>query len=927
VQYLLEGRIRDLSCKLWTKAKKIENGDVSALLPLLENALETISSISWRNKATEDALVEAAVAVDVLRVLGLFSMFASHFHGEASTMDDVESACLNALDASRSEKNLEDILNSMSYLISSLSIQIENGDDSVISYAKYLIKVMRMLTKLCVSYSNKKKLFVLGTDALLSPFMECVYTIRIVGVKGLESLEDAMMSLVGKCLFDDPHNVDEVARISLDSLLFSGAKDDEQHGSAVVKKRKHAAVGGAKEVSGKSRRGKVEASPRGSQVFSYHASFYSVVALWVQTKSSEGNVDSVHAPEQVAAAMGAALGVLVDVFLGVSRALALTAPPNETGSSALSSFAVRWRLHVKRLLHIGVGLIQSISPPLPASQGVVPDSAYQTPFAHYMLLMSWNALIGCMNRGLAGDVGGTGGTIPNHASLEPYVDKMKTMAGASVSRATSALLSLRDLMAARGTGNEENEDSLAEKCRVVSGHILFMRSLMELECRVVSDKVLPLVLRNLSVACDCLVSGNSHRPKKVSSLETMDYLKSECKEMFLTVIRLYGELRQLDSLLSAVLDEARSGPSDRSFSTVLLGDDSVRSALGKLFGGMPHGQRHSCWEAIYNVVLMEQAEQLPVSKGLCGTTYIHCFCALLESLGLSGELDMPVPPRVLLVFFAQTQQIVRAELLLVQSGAIEDHSSTLTAAIATESILVRIATNFMSSCAYSPSIPPYPYEMKVPGDLSKTPDEFSAIVKTEPPDSSEYLWTAVCAVASGFIVEAEDGISSEIKDMFSVSWGGLEVNKRSQECILIELIKLVQKEGVKKALVGEEFCGALTDYVFRCYSLFAVVSVELSPVLKFCEPTDEMSGEDIEENQGYVNYGDLIQGAYDKLHREVLFKALELLTSPFADNQKLIVLYPSLGSVLVSFLPVWGTAVGGLDHEVRSFIQCICMLY
>lgn len=668
-QHLLQGTIRDVSVKLWSNLKR---NDKEEILNLLRSSVHGINAIAWNAESTIIALNDASVGVDVLRIAALHIFFGSDL--KDCDLDEVRlgflvTSCLSALETVRNEKLADDLISSIPLLLNLLCSQIQLNDKANIEgSAKFLLRVVTTATRLIDTYSNRKKLFVFGTDVLLVPFLDTILQLHSHSISSLSDLHHCLEHLLGKFLFEDIHHMEEVSRVSLESLSYTGAPVSTDVNSSKKRKAEEVAKGGKRSrLAGSS----ACRSFGSGQVFSYHAGVYSVTAAWVARISNESLASdhiAKNSPEITAAAVESALASLFRAFLTHSRELAQQVPASTSQDSG-NSFAVRWRQHVKRVLHLGVGIAQSISRVISNASLSQDLTERDAPHSRFIITMAQLALVGCMNKGLAGDAEGTGGTIPIHDSMEPYVARLKSMASTALVDATSSLGAVKDL---RAVGADDLV--VADSVRTVSSQLMFLRKLIEMECRVMTDETLPLTLRNLCLACDALLSHERnqqlqqhHQQKKnsvkskgrssdsISSTEcdaTMAVLASECRSLFLGVIHLYGELRSLDTFLLALLEEISGGSSDFSFAAVLLTDSATQAALSRWFGGMPDGQRHGCWEALYAVLVTKHHEQ-DGDLACSGMSYVHSICALLGALGLSGDVEMPVPPVVLTDFLIQ----------------------------------------------------------------------------------------------------------------------------------------------------------------------------------------------------------------------------------------------------------------------------------
>ena len=635
-QHLLQGTVRELSKKIWTKVNQAKTiNECSSIFPLLQNAIEIFSAILWNEDSTISALNESSVTIDVIRIIAIHFLCATHLDSSSLsdvTMESALSACLKALVIARNDKDLDDIVNLLPCVLRLFCTQL-NGQWGVSGTTHFLSKLLETATLLCESYSNRKKLFILGCEVAVAPCLQTVLQLQLCPSEASPNLQTALGSLLGRCLFEEAQIVEDIARVSLESLSRAEVEVGGGGGGGDTGRKRRKAQGG----------GSKKRAPSG--VFAYHAGVYQAVSSWVVqaaiscAEDGERDGEGEGGCEATGRAVSSTITLLFTAFLHTSMAIA-----HSSTADSVSTFTVRWRQHVKRVLHLGLGLEHTFSRDCAArSSSVVFD---------YVMLTARKALVNCMNSGLSGSAGGSGGAMPNHESLDTYLLCLQTMAKSAAADATSTLHSLKEECGAEGGVALMGTADVPHRVRMAAGHLGVMRSLLGLDCRVVSEQTLPHTLRNLCMACDLLQKALCPGDNNTTgSSDASASLAAECRVLFLDLLNLHGELRQLDVFLTAVLREVRIGRSDKSFDAILLSTEETQRVLWRWFGGMPARQRHSCWESLHEALVAGQVGF--VDSESCGATYIRTACALIRALGLSGDIDYPVPPVVITAYLIQ----------------------------------------------------------------------------------------------------------------------------------------------------------------------------------------------------------------------------------------------------------------------------------
>jgi hypothetical protein len=247
--------------------------------------------------------------------------------------------------------------------------------------------------------------------------------------------------------------------------------------------------------------------------------------------------------------------------------------------------------------------------------------------------------------------------------------------------------------------------------------------------------------------------------------------------------------------------------------------------------------------------------------------------------------------------------------------------SLLSAALSGASILIRTGVNFLSSCAFSATVPPYPYKLKaqpllpavpiVEGDNVAVEGQEEASVATEEAKTpEEMLWVRFCIVATGCIAHQSDRVLSDVY--------GTAPQASQYWASTLAIPELMSQLTVSKSLgpEGGELVGALVDYICSCSALFSVASVDMSPIMKFCLPSngligDNGGGDEVPvEGAGVVAWaGEVVLSTARDLQEQTMLPFLKMLMSEGKQRQKLTQQFPSLCGSLIAYFPVWGDRI------------------
>lgn len=258
-----------------------------------------------------------------------------------------------------------------------------------------------------------------------------------------------------------------------------------------------------------------------------------------------------------------------------------------------------------------------------------------------------------------------------------------------------------------------------------------------------------------------------------------------------------------------------------------------------------------------------------------------------------------------------------------RKGISPESMSRLGAALSAASVIIKIGVNYLSSCAFSSGVPPYPYKMKhaalssSPSASTDSSSNVDTMVEAEAGEalkkaSEEMPWVKFCMVASSCIAQQSEWVISGVyvvEPQASKYWkSGLAIP---------ELMSQLTKSAPLEPEVGE-LLGALMDYLFNCWSLLSVVSVDISPVMKYCRPSDENLEEGNERIETTVDASgvrslaaDVFLRALRDMEADTILLLLEMLLEEDKQGKSKIQHFPVLCISLMSYMPMWGYRVWG----------------
>jgi hypothetical protein len=536
ISHLLQNKIHVNVLKIWKlysehmdRRTAFSTSPSSSLIQLLNELYSDLSNISWEDTNTLTALKSLpSLLLDFFKVSAIYlSSPSSHFISNYSTslIIQVSTISIQILHELRLEKHFDILLNEFpSYLLilqNSLPVSSSpapTSTDLTVNLSQLLIQLLDLIQFYSITYTNRKKLFTQGITNLLKLFLS-LYS-SLLPLKNqfpwVESLLKAIDNVSIKIFFDDIHHIEELAQISLSSLISFHeesiqSSQQESETAAGEKKRKVEDQEMAVEKKQKLSKGKATKQV----IHSYHMSFYSTIAEWAQVQSN-------HFQSQILFA----LEHFLLLYFHSSKEIANITERN-------ISFVQKWRLHIKRVLHLGLGLIYAICG----------DKADDGDSLCVPLLKIRNTILKCLNRGLSGntdlDLNPTTstqtGAIPDHESLNVYVQKFQEIGDSYLHRTVSSSKQLQDLI------QNENESGAI---LTLSVDIDFLGCLVDFDCRTVSDTSLALMVH---------IVGNvfAWENKTGSALESVSSeMTTEAMKLFMKLLELYANLRRSELILS-----------------------------------------------------------------------------------------------------------------------------------------------------------------------------------------------------------------------------------------------------------------------------------------------------------------------------------------------------------------------------------------
>jgi hypothetical protein len=539
ISHLLQNKIHANILKIWKLYSQHLGNSTSSLIQELNELYSDLSNISWEDINTLTALKSLPFLVlDIFKMSAMYlSLPSSHFLSTYSNslINQITTISIQILHELRLEKHFDSLLNDIpAFLLilqNSLPIGIpphaSSSTDLCSNFSQFLvIQLLDLIQFYSVTYTNRKKLFTTGITILLKPFLS-LYSSLLPLKKHfpwVESLLKSVDNVATQIFFDDIHHIEELAQISLQSLITLG------HTAAAAAAAAAAATGGDKkrkveeQETPTDKKQKISKGKAAKQsIHSYHMSFYSTIAEWAHDQTNQFHDQNILF----------ALEHFLLLYFHSSKEIANITERN-------ISFVQKWRLHIKRVLHLGLGLIYSICGDK-ASANDDDDNGLSL-CSCVPLLKIRNTILKSLNRGLSGDtnvddlhsaISTQTGAIPDHESLNSYVQKFQEIGESFLNRAVSSSNQLQDL--------PKNESDVI---RILSVDIEFLGCLVDFDCRTVSDTSLPLMLHIVGNVFawrkELEVSASSERDSREMATESM--------KLFLKLLKLYANLRRFELL-------------------------------------------------------------------------------------------------------------------------------------------------------------------------------------------------------------------------------------------------------------------------------------------------------------------------------------------------------------------------------------------
>jgi hypothetical protein len=872
--HMLGGEVQQLMQQLWTthtlthSHQQQEHVPNSDRLPLSDSEVESFQKImnvfrvisaETDNNSYESVVKQNSLPVDMARCFVVYFTHLDQLSGSelslpmspAEILECFTSICASSLEEVCSDKHLDALASSLL----SLASMVSPSGNLPLVYS-FLNAFITTLSHLAASYSSSKKLFILCTKNILPPCLDlykvlCVASSSLADnqPQGVEQLSVAVDSLLSVCLFDDLNNIKELSHISFESvesrMLLGDSKDDK-------KKKKD----------------------KKKTVFSYHADFLFVVGKWLSVQSVElGNNFTPGASDGVFLA-GKSIHRVLGLYMQASKQLTTTSPyeskkhDNKAGGDQASSFVVKWRQHVKRLLHTGISLAIVIKASCSEKDNSDDSTKNETLF-----LLAWSSVLDSISAGLRGDSenGGSGdddmdnGSIPNHDSMTPYLDYMKTMGTAVVENVIM-----------RGTSNNVGN--------VLFAQILFLGKLFSVNYRSMLD-ILPNLIQIICKSCNdnvLLASSND--------LNMMDYKRCRgvTELLLLQLLQLYTDIRNLDTFIQVLIVESlkyswTSNNLVEQFYS-LLTCERIQTVLISAVGGMPDGQRKLVWEAIYSATSAvqevvdpsdEDSSHMAVCEGLstrCSTRFFVLEAVLIPFLvAQESQNHRPVPTYVLTYLL----QIVIDELRsVIDHGDMAD--VRLTSSFQLVAVIFQIAGLRLSASVFSPMIAPYPYDMVYDALTSRAMEQ-----KPTP----EQEWVDFCLIAASLLRNEDSYGGSSMKAIVTL------IGKQVGEKFDTGDSTLQQYIGASVASCGK--------VIFAAVSLFAASSDALSPVARVLNKNEESAS--------------VLRDVFVSINTEIIVDFLALVSYKVGSNQIAVLRsYPFLCNLLMKEFMKWGCVVNDL---------------
>jgi hypothetical protein len=538
--HLLQNKIQCLITKIWklhSETNKSLTDHQLNLINSLNELFPLLQTISWSHSNTIQALRSLPLLlIDLLKISFLYFSYSPIELLSTYSPVIIElmfSQSIQLLEEIRLEKHCDLIIDDLPscLLIVQRSFDLFPNYEVSAKLSTLLIPYMNLIQIHAVSYTNRKKLFLAGTTILLKPLLSfSAHLLQAMKLDSSSSSSSSSSSLVPsswkelllksvddvltKIFFDEIHHIEELTQIPLTTFIHfeKKSKGKEIHDLPLTlpdeqnKKRKSEENGDGESgaVAGDKKQKLASGKASKPLILTYHMSFYSSITEWVTTQSVGREGRETESED--------ALEHLLHLYFHASKEIA-----NITERTI--SFVQKWRLHIKRVLHLGLGLIYAI-----CGDGICSEIP---------LLRFRNAILHCLNQGVSGNSETLSttrqiGAIPDHDSLNIYVQRLRDLSDGYLTRSLELSLQLREGKVLE-MGKEE-----VDYVHGLVVDVTFLRTAIALDCRMVTDTSLPLTFRILGN----IFASSGHRS------EVDLHLTSEALELFLQLLELYADLRR-----------------------------------------------------------------------------------------------------------------------------------------------------------------------------------------------------------------------------------------------------------------------------------------------------------------------------------------------------------------------------------------------
>ena len=869
--HMLGGETQTRMQQLWHEYSTTTHGG-SLSSKEVESFTEVVKVFSVINLDSENicevAMKQSALPVDMAR---FFITYFAHIDqlsqfelllSPSDMLDCFTNICANALEDICNDKHLDILATTLSSLAAVTTrhrARVEAMHHHLPHVYSFVTQLITTLSRLSASYSNGKKLFVLCTGSMLAPCLDMYSALCApnnidddLATQRTQLLEavDALLSIA---MFDD-NNMKELSQISLESI-------ESRKESGVVDNMTNQTIEGKK----------TKTNIKKKTIFSYHADFFFVIGRWLSLQPI-----ALHEEFGNIFVAGKSIRRLLDLYVQASFGYVSNQSDSKSkidhklvGDHA-ASFVVKWRQHVKRLLHTCLSLAIAIK--TACTESTAGDSRHEVLF-----LLAWSAVLDSVSAGLRG--GGRSeeddrdsGAIPNHDSMTPYLEYMKKMGALVVTN-----------VFAQGGDEEGCGDALYAR-------ILFLSKLFAVNYRSMLD-MLPSLIQIICKSCN----DHSLVTDDAEAVQVYSRCRHVTEMLLLQLLKLYTEIRNLDSFVQVLIVESLTFSwKDHNFVEQfysLLMCVHTQTVLISAVGSMPDGQRKMVWEAVYSAALSMHViatdpsamdeENLEESKDTVHNLSPNRFLVLEAVLipfvvAQENQNHRPVPTYVLTAILNTVVSDVKYS---IENETLTDLQ--ITASLQLIAVLFQVAGTRLSSSIFSPHITSYPYEM--------TYDQLPARTEGSKP-SAEKEWIDFCLIACNLIRGGTGDGSSPLKAIFC------HVNQSVKEYDI----------GNDNGFVGATLVSCV-NATFAAISLFSACSDSMSPMAR------QMKIVDLETEAG------IFDTVYSSLKNDIIMDLLSLVSAGTTrGNACIMTSFPIVCNLLMKEFSKWGRVVNTILQKDSS---------